>query len=370
MTGGATVPHVNQVDDRLGFPPPDSDYYSQDPYRCPVSTPANSRRPIRGQSTNYTGQSVPNEQMYVAFSNRCEKNQKLLSNEKQYRRRANTNLQTYKDTNSTGKHYYFIARIQPAALHTAKSPQRAPWLNTLCSQPVEEIFTKYKRRLEASMVREAWHTRDVSTPGEKALVSAWSCNSSQRSQSCTPSLRTPTPGYSSTTPTSRMSVYSPVKGFGYESDSEMRRREPELSLVPVVSTKTLLHKVNTSPRSSVSSVKSHIINIDYKRRIKSSNDIYDKFRREPRKQKKLLPRRGNVYKLAEEEQNTMDTANQDIENDNLEQSTFEVVSFGASSKEASDKKAASIGGKHPANQCRFCMRDKEEKQLPDITAKG
>ena len=369
MTGGSTVPHLNQVDDRIVFPHPDSDYYNQDPYRCPVSTPANSRRPIKGQATNYVGQSVPNEHMYVAFSNRCEKKQKPFANEKQYRRKANTNAQSYQDTNSTGKHYYFIARIQPAALHTVNS-HRAPWLNTLCSQPVEEIFTKYKRRLEASMVREAWQTRDVSTPGEKALVSAWSCNSSQRSQSCTPSLRTPTPVYSSTTPTSRMSVYSPVKALGYESDSEIRKREPELSLVPVVSSKTLLHKVNTSPRSSVSSVKSHIINIDNKRRIKSSNDIYDKFKREPRRQKKLLPRRGNVYKLAEEEPNKTDTSLQETENDKLEQSTFEVVSFGASSKEVTDKKAASIGGKHPANQCRYCMRDKDEKQLPDITAKG
>lgn len=395
MAGGATTPHVNMIDDRLHLSLPDPDLLNQDPYRCPVSTPANSRRPVRDEATMYLGQPVPDDQMYVAFTNRCQKSQKNNSNGLQYPRRSKGNRQYFEDPMSKARHYYFIARIQPATLNAPETPVRSGWLNTLCSQPVEEIFVKYKRRLEASLVREAWTSRDVSTPGEKALVSAWSCNTSQRSQSCTPSLRIPTPGYSSTTPNSRMSVYSPVKGHGYESDPDIRNKEPEFALKPVVSSKTLLHKLNTPHRSSVSSVKNHTNNAEDKRRIKSSNDVYDKYKREPRRQRKLLPRRGNVYKLEEEKtkvggtsQNT-EEMNQNNNNNNLEQSTFEVVSFGASSQAAASstkiqglksknatihgekkKKSVSQGGKHPANECRFCMRDKDREKLPDISEKG
>lgn len=368
MAVGDTAPHVHDLDDRLRVPHSDSDLYNPEAYRCPVSTPANGKRPPRGPQPMYDRPSAPKEEMYVAFTNRCQRTPRNVSNGKQTRPKSFNNRQYAEDIRAKGRHYYFIARIQPS-LNEVESPVRSKWLNTLCSQPVDEIFVKYKKKLEASLVREAWSTRDVSTPGEKALISAWSCNSSQRSQSCTPSLRTPTPGYSSTTPNSRLSVYSPVKGTGYESDSGIRKREPELSLVPAISSYSLLHKVNTSPRSSISSVNSHIIHNNTKRRTKSSSDIYDKFKREPRRQRKLLPARKPVYKLVEEDTNTEDESESAEQtghksSNELEQSTFEVVSFGASSQGTETKT--------PATTCRYCdcVREKDQNVLPDITAKG
>ena len=371
MMDGAIPPHINEqspaLDDRLCVPHSDSDLVHQDAYKCPVSTPAYSGRPTRGDQ----GRNVPEEQMYVAFSKRCQRTPRNGSNGKLMYRRSFNNRHSADETRSKGRHYYFIARLQPS-LNAVESPVRSQWINTLCSQPVDEIFVKYKRRLEANLVPEAWSSREVTTPGEKALVSAWSCNSSQRSQSCTPSLRSPTPAYGATTPISRLSNNSSLRVSGYESDSSKRLRKPDFSLVPVVSSYTLLHKVNPSPRSSISSVKSILPNetkVKINKAKKAQNDLYDQYKREPRRQK-LLPRRTQMYKLDEKDTESSAGSNaaeretaQNENNNELEQSPYEIVSFGTSSQGLSEET------KPKAPQCCFCIKHSKQSNLPDIAAK-
>ena len=381
MAGGAaTPPHINandkliHMDERVCVPHSDPDMFIQDAYRCPVSTPAYSGRPPRwqqGEQPVFTRNELPDDQMYVAFSKRCQRASRNGANGKLTYRRSFNDRYSADETRSKDRHYYFIARLQPSS-NVVESPVRSKWLNTLCSQPVEEIFVKYKRRLEANLVPEAWSSRDVSTPGEKALVSAWSCNSSTRSQSCTPSFRSPTPVHDATSPVSRMSTHSSLRAYGgYESDSSKRLRKPEFSLVPVVSSATLLHKVNPSPRSSVSSIKTNIVPNDTKTKIKPNKDTYDKFKREPRRQK-LLPRRQQMYKLDEKDTNSEEESNvteaeptQTQNNNDLEQSQFEIVSFGASSQELTKKPNAQA-----APNCCFCLKHRKQNMLQDISAKG
>ncbi|KAL3883120.1 hypothetical protein ACJMK2_029413 [Sinanodonta woodiana] len=136
-------------------------------YRCPVSTPANSRRPVPQKYVN-----IPDAGRY-SFSIPANA---YVSKHVMTKRKPNQQRKPVKNIRQRSFDYYYVKK-KDVGLGTVANTS---WLNSLCSQPVVEIFTKYKRRFEAEKIQANFEWSS-STPGEIAIQHAWTSNSSNRS---------------------------------------------------------------------------------------------------------------------------------------------------------------------------------------------
>ena len=222
-------------DDDENLPP---GYIGDEVYRCPVSTPTVSRRPgSNGQRSL---------QPFITFTsmNRSLNMPTNISEPKhnlykQYKRPVAKAQRKNFDC-------YFVNRNVRPAQFDAKT--KATWLNTLCAQPVSEIFGKYKRRSEASRQEFNPKLRN-STPGEKALVSGWSSNASSRGS---PTRSRSTRSLTSHSHNSQVSSMDPnQRVVVFEGDST-KYGQPGLALLPYATTSTTYdgETESMSPRSS------------------------------------------------------------------------------------------------------------------------
>ncbi|KAK3579722.1 hypothetical protein CHS0354_008864 [Potamilus streckersoni] len=136
-------------------------------YRCPVSTPANSRRPATQKYVN-----IPNVNRY-SFN---IPSNAYIPKHVVTKPKTNQQWKPVKNIRQRSFDYYYVKKKDVGLGTVANSS----WLNSLCSQPVVEIFKKYKRRFEAEKIQSSLE-RSSSTPGEIAIHNAWTSNSSNRS---------------------------------------------------------------------------------------------------------------------------------------------------------------------------------------------
>ncbi|XP_062596460.1 uncharacterized protein LOC134257902 isoform X2 [Saccostrea cucullata] len=136
-------------------------------YRCPVSTPLHGKRP--------TPQKIPESVTFVSLDfSQVKSSPKqnvykgMPAGKKVVPRRKNMD-------------YYYVDKTFQKRIARQSNTS---WLKGLCAQPVEEIFTKYRRQSELKR-QHTMLTRSFSTPGEKAIVEGWESNSSKRLNSAT-----------------------------------------------------------------------------------------------------------------------------------------------------------------------------------------
>ena len=144
------------------------------PFKCPVSTPLNGRRPTQnGQHLQFVSvdcshlQTAPKQNIHGVLSNVGGKKmpvRKFIN--KQVRKR---NLD-----------YYYVDKTFQNKMSNYTN---SSWLKGLCAQPVGEIFYKYRHDQPMKRVHDENRVRSFKTPGELAIMEAWESNSSKRGSS-------------------------------------------------------------------------------------------------------------------------------------------------------------------------------------------
>ncbi|VDI42465.1 Hypothetical predicted protein [Mytilus galloprovincialis] len=136
--------------------------------RCPVSTPLNSHRPLR--------QKIPESLTFVSLDfSKVKSFPKGQPHRGPHGFRLNTNRNMRSDNLARRKNfdYYYVDQ---AFQNRLAAYSNSKWLRSLCSQPVPEIFHKYRRKGE--MLDEPLQVpRSYSTPGERSIHDGWDLNS-------------------------------------------------------------------------------------------------------------------------------------------------------------------------------------------------
>ncbi|XP_067676169.1 uncharacterized protein [Haliotis asinina] len=172
-------------------------------YRCPVSTPAtNSKRPLDDYDpiTNTIAPALHERKSVIGFSRPSVSRSRTSDVQKPVRKNVE---------------YYFVDKhVQK---HEAEQTNTF-WLQSLCAQPVTEILGKYRRKSDFQRTRYMW-SKTFSTPGERALLQAWSTNTTAPHRAST-SMGSRTPASQILTfsrelkVSSEPSVASPAKSAG------------------------------------------------------------------------------------------------------------------------------------------------------------
>lgn len=167
-TGGANFNNNNYSLEHAGI----DDYFRASPepgsyYRCPVSTPLHGKG--RGQ------QKIPESVTFVSldFS-------QVKSSPKQNVYRGMPAGKKVVPRRKNMDYYYVDKSFQKRIARQSNTS----WLRGLCAQPVEEIFTKYRKQSELKR-QNTIMSRSYSTPGEKAILEGWESNSFRRLNSAT-----------------------------------------------------------------------------------------------------------------------------------------------------------------------------------------
>lgn len=165
-TGSANVHSYSNdplgIDDIFRASPEPGSYY-----RCPVSTPLHGKRP--------TQQKIPESLTFVSldFS-------QVKSSPKQNVYKGMPAGKKIIPRRKNMDYYYVDKSFQKRIAQQSNTT----WLRGLCAQPVDEIFTKYRRQSELKR-HNTILTRSFSTPGEKSILEGWESNSSKRLGSAT-----------------------------------------------------------------------------------------------------------------------------------------------------------------------------------------
>lgn len=201
----------------------------EDPYRCPVSTPTISRQHSTAHLRNTPGP-------YIAFTsmNRSLQIPNSITAPKQSKYRTGKTRPIAKPQKKNFD-CYFVSKINKNA-HIDAQTHGTTWLSSLCAQPVDEIFGKYKRKSEVNnLVRQPCRSRN-STPGEKALITAWSSNASNRGTASVMSRSTKSGYIANSRKQSRNSYVEPnLRMVGFDSDPDKFVNNVGFALVPVSS---------------------------------------------------------------------------------------------------------------------------------------
>ncbi|XP_046565285.1 uncharacterized protein LOC124273993 [Haliotis rubra] len=180
-------------------------------YRCPVSTPAtNSKRPLDDYDpiTNTIAPELHDRKSVIGFSPPSVSRNRTRDVQNPIRKNVE---------------YYFVDKhVQK---HEAEQTNTF-WLQSLCAQPVTEILGKYRRKSDFQRTRYMW-SKTFSTPGERALLQAWSTNTTAPHRAST-SMGSRTPASQILTYSREMkvssepSVTSPAKSEVDGSTEELR----------------------------------------------------------------------------------------------------------------------------------------------------
>lgn len=236
---GTTVGQAFAITDDNVYDTSGIEYPVDEVYRCPVSTPTVGRRPGYYKMQNPI-------QPFIAFTSMNHSLQipRDISAPKHSEYKMSKSRRVVAKPQKKNFDCYFVNRGDKSV--TSDNQVKSTWLNTLCAQPVDEIFGKYKRRSEASRRHVQTRVRN-STPGEKALVSGWSSNASNRgSPSRSKSHRSM---QTSQSRNSRLSSIDPSFRV-YEPDPERGNGNHGFALLPVGSPTQNDCDETLSPRSS------------------------------------------------------------------------------------------------------------------------
>ena len=146
-------------------------------YRCPVSTPTLTRR--HSMRENGRDNSHQYHHHFVSFTAGSRTPRVSNTPSAKYVGYKMSSPSKRPQTKPQKKNFdcYFVNKIDRTVHIDAQT--HSTWLSTLCAQPVDEIFGKYKRKTDALRQRLPTRGRN-STPGEMALQTAWSSNASCR----------------------------------------------------------------------------------------------------------------------------------------------------------------------------------------------
>lgn len=138
--------------------------------RCPVSTPQNSHRPMRHK--------IPESLAFVSLDfSKVKSFPKIPAHRGPQGFKTKGNRQLIRNDNLARQknfdYYYVDKRFQNRLAANSNSQ----WLRSLCSQPVPEIFGKYRRHGEMLDEPIKAATRSFSTPGERSILEGWDLNS-------------------------------------------------------------------------------------------------------------------------------------------------------------------------------------------------
>lgn len=204
------------------------DFNSEDPYRCPVSTPT-----VNGRHNHVKSQ--PHQPPFIAFTSMNHSLQipKNISSPK-YSSKYRNSKSGRATTKPQKKNFdcYFVKQVDKTVHIDAQT--RSTWLSSLCAQPVEEIFHKYKRKSERTNMTRQISRSGNSTPGEKALLSAWSSNASNRGAPSVVS-RYSKSIHNTTTPRSSRTSFAEqnLRVHGHDSETERMPKNISFALRPV-----------------------------------------------------------------------------------------------------------------------------------------
>ena len=136
--------------------------------RCPASTPLQTHRPLRQQ--------IPESLTFVSLDfSKVKSFPKSHPHRgpKGFRVITNRNLRTENLARRKNFEYYYVDK---AFQNRLAAHSNSTWLKSLVSQPVREIFGKYRRHGEM-MDDPLQVPRSYSTPGERAIHDGWDSNS-------------------------------------------------------------------------------------------------------------------------------------------------------------------------------------------------
>ncbi|XP_069103395.1 uncharacterized protein [Argopecten irradians] len=148
-------------------------------YKCPVSTPMNeSKRPLHHVK-------MPESLKFVSID--CSQ---IESSPRHTIHRPGAKVSSkfkspFRHARKKNFDYYYVDKKFQTKL---SGETNTTWLKSLCSQPVDEIFGKYRPNATPAASRqqsESRMSRNFSTPGELAIKEAWEVNSLKRIGSAT-----------------------------------------------------------------------------------------------------------------------------------------------------------------------------------------
>ncbi|OWF46854.1 uncharacterized protein LOC110455122 [Mizuhopecten yessoensis] len=148
-------------------------------YKCPVSTPMyEAKRPLHHVK-------IPESLKFVSID--CSQ---IENTPRHTIHRPGTKVSSkfkspFRHARKKNFDYYYVDKKFQTKLSGFSN---TTWLKSLCSQPVDEIFGKYRPNATPSASRqpsEGRVSRNFSTPGEMAIKEAWEVNSLKRIGSAT-----------------------------------------------------------------------------------------------------------------------------------------------------------------------------------------
>ncbi|KAL4233483.1 hypothetical protein ACF0H5_008164 [Mactra antiquata] len=341
----------------------------EDPYRCPVSTPTVSRQ---HSSTNFRHTQGP----FIAFTslNRSLQIPNHISTPKHSKYR---NVKTRPVAKPQKKNFdcYFVKNVDKN-IHIDAQTHGSTWLNTLCAQPVDEIFGKYKRKSEVNYLSRQTPRSKNSTPGEKALMSAWSSNASNRG---TPSVMSKSnksiPLTASRKSSKSVFVEPNVRAVGFDPDPDRFVNNIGFALVPVPSPTgyDTDDATFTMTSSRDSPVFQRVFRNNYTNQPNDAvinNTYYEPYQRDKRfpeirrRKSALSPTRRRIPQEAKEAVSTSVT---NLVKQDLEESPIHIVTIGQAFRNSPEPIKSTLP---VSRQCSYRLPKSLSMSLPELHGAG
>ena len=340
----------------------------EDPYRCPVSTPTVNRRASL-KSRNFQPPFIT----YTSLNRSLQipNNISAPKNSSKYKfMKANRPVAKAQKKNFD---CYFVRKVDKSVHIDAQT--HSTWLSSLCAQPVNEIFTKYKRKSEANKGSQVARNNN-STPGEKALMTAWSSNTSNRGTHSVASKYSKSVHTSTASRSSRTSLIDPnLRVYGYEP--EMERMPTNVSFALMPSTPTSCYDADDTTVSS--SRASPLFQKVFKNNIYQSSvdqtantNVYTQYQRDKRfpeirpRKSTSSPTRKRIVSDSKESPSVSTSYNK--KHYELEESPMQIVCFGQTPRENSEQ--PTVPKATAAKECPYRLPKALSSSLPELQGAG
>lgn len=142
-------------------------------YRCPVSTPLNTtKRPLQQVKLPESLKFVSIDCSQVEVENPLNHGVHRSGTKVSIKQKS-----PFRPARKKNFDYYYVDKQFQRKLSEYTN---TTWLKSLCSQPVDEIFGKYRPSATSRQTSDGRLSRNFSTPGELAIRDAWEVNSLKR----------------------------------------------------------------------------------------------------------------------------------------------------------------------------------------------
>jgi hypothetical protein len=268
---------------------------------------------------------------------------------------------------------YFVRKIDKTLHIDAQT--HSTWLSSLCAQPVDEIFTKYKRKSEANNGTQHVTRSNNSTPGEKALLSAWSSNASNRGTHSVASKHTKSVYTSTASRNSRTSFTDPnLRIYGYEPEMERIPTNVSFALMPSTPTSS-----SDADDITVSSRGSPLFQKVFKNNMLHNSvdhvgntNLYTQYQRDKRfpeirpRKSTSSPTRKRI--VSDSKELTGMSLNYNKKHYDLEESPMQIVCFGQTPRENLEQPTSSKAT--ISKECPYRLPKELSTSLPELQGAG